>query len=72
LDNNDDERFRSPIFLLKIATSTRKIFSENYQQFGHAFSNMVASPALEEAELTMTIDQRVKLVILIAYVLIST
>jgi hypothetical protein len=33
---------------------------------------MIASPALEEAELTMTIDQRVKLVILIAYVLIST
>jgi hypothetical protein len=45
--NNDDARLQDPILLLKIPMGTRKNYSENYGQFGHALSKRFASPGVE-------------------------
>jgi hypothetical protein len=43
---NNDERLQDPILLLKNPMGTRRNFSRNYLQFGHALSKKFASPGL--------------------------
>jgi hypothetical protein len=43
---NDDEKLQDPILFLKVPKGTRKTFSENYRQFGHAISKRFAIPVL--------------------------
>jgi hypothetical protein len=42
-----DRRLQGSILLLKISMGTRKNFSENYQQFGHALSKRGADPGVQ-------------------------